>query len=148
MAENEMTYYRPQQVMHPVGDFIALIGGFLAMLLPLASHWYSMSSGKATLGISTISGIFSFLIGLTVIAASMVMLVGRFINPSFRLPRSPGWIYASAASIIFMVSILGMVTVPSQYGISAGIILEIFAAVVIGIGGMFKFDSGVIEPAN
>ncbi|MBN2167685.1 MAG: hypothetical protein JW738_00445 [Actinobacteria bacterium] len=147
MAENEMTYYRPQ-VMPPAGDFVALIGGFLAVIFPLALHWYNMSGGKATLGISTISGIISFVIGLAIFATSMVMLIGRFMNPSFRIPRSPGWIYSSAASIIFMVSILGMVVVPSRYGISAGIVFEIMAAAVIGFGGMLKFDSGSTESGN
>ncbi|MBN1288682.1 MAG: hypothetical protein JXA49_03490 [Actinobacteria bacterium] len=151
MAENELTYYRPQ-VMPPVGDFIALIGGFLAMIFPLALHWYSMSGGKATLGIGTINGIISFVIGLAIFATSMVMLVGRFLNPNFRIPRSPGWIYASAASVVFMVSILGMVVVPSsggqKFGISAGIVFEIMAALVIGVGGMLKFDSGSTESKN
>lgn len=147
MAENEMTYYRPR-AMPPAGDFVALIGGFLAMLFPLALHWYSVSGTKATLGIGTISGVISFIIGLASLGTSIVMLIGRFINPGFRIPRSPGWIYSSAASIIFMVSILGMVTAPSTYGISVGIVLEIFAAGVIGVGGMLKFDSGLVESKN
>ena len=84
-----------------------------------------------------------FVVGVGVFMFAVVVLVGRFINPNFRLFRSPGWVYAMGASIIFMACIVGLAVPPNIAGlqatIGAGIILELFAAAAIGVGGLLKF---------
>ncbi|MBN1288728.1 MAG: hypothetical protein JXA49_03720 [Actinobacteria bacterium] len=131
-------------VVQPLGDFVALVGAFMALLFPVFLNWYSMAGAGAKTGISTAAGIIAFVPAVVVLITALIMLVGRFRDPLFRLNRSPGWIYASAASVIFMVTVVGLVAPPRHngtgYGLAAGIILEIFAAVVIGIGAGFKFN--------
>ena len=134
----------------PVGDFIALVGGFAAVIFAIALKWYSpaaavASHAKALKGVNAanIVGVVCFVVGVGVFMFAVVVLVGRFINPSFRLMRSPGWVYAMGASIIFMACIVGLAVPPNiaglQAGIGAGIILELFAAAAIGVGGLLKF---------
>jgi hypothetical protein len=132
----------------PVGDFIALVGGFAAVIFAVALTWYTPAKGvaeKALRGVHVKNpvGIICFAVGAGVFAFAIVVLVGRFINPNFRLIRSPGWVYAFGASIIFMACIVGLAVPPNigaaQAGIGAGVILELFAASAIGIGGLLKF---------
>ena len=126
----------------PVGDFIALVAGFAAFLFPVTLTWYSRG-GESLKGIDTWVGKISFLLGVAVFVFAIIVLVGRFINPKFRLHRSPGWVYGMSASVIFMVSIVALVAPQNiggvQAGISYGIILELFAASAIGVGGLLKF---------
>ena len=88
-------------------------------------------------------GVVCFVVGVGVFMFAVVVLVGRFINPNFRLFRSPGWVNAMGASIIFMACIVGLAVPPNIAGlqatIGAGIILELFAAAAIGVGGLLKF---------
>lgn len=134
----------------PVGDFIALVGGFAAVIFAVALKWYSpaasvSSKAKALRGINAGNpiGVICFVVGVAVFVFAVLVLIGRFINPNFRLMRSPGWVYALGASIIFMACIVGLAVPPNiaglQAGISAGIILELFAAAAIGVGGLLKF---------
>ena len=134
----------------PVGDFIALVGGFAAVIFAATLKWYSPAAAvssryKALRGINPANpiGVICFVVGVAVFAFAVVVLIGRFINPNFRLMRSPGWVYAMGASIIFMACIVGLAVPPNigglQAGIGAGIILELFAAAAIGVGGLLKF---------
>jgi hypothetical protein len=134
----------------PIGDFIALVGGFAAVIFALALKWYSPAAKvagqyKALKGVNPSNpvGVVCFALGAGVFAFAIVVLVGRFINPHFRLIRSPGWVYAFAASVMFMACIVGLAVPPNiggvQAGISAGIILELFAASAIAVGGLLKF---------
>ena len=134
----------------PVGDFIALVGGFAAVIFAATLKWYGpaaavSASYKALRGINPANpiGVICFVVGVAVFAFAVVVLIGRFINPNFRLMRSPGWVYAMGASIIFMACIVGLAVPPNigglQAGIGAGIILELFAAAAIGVGGLLKF---------
>ena len=135
----------------PVGDFIALVGGFAAVIFAIALHWYTPTAAAVKLGghalkgvnAANIVGVVCFVVGVGVFMFAVVVLVGRFINPNFRLMRSPGWVYAMGASIIFMACIVGLAVPPNikgfQAGISSGIILELFAAAAIGVGGLLKF---------
>lgn len=126
----------------PIGDFIALVAGFAGFLFPLTLNWYSRE-GEYLKGVDTIVGKICFALGVAVFVFAIVVLIGRFINPNFRLHRSPGWVYGLSASIIFMVSIVALVAPENingiQAGISYGIILELFAASAIGVGGLLKF---------
>jgi hypothetical protein len=134
----------------PVGDFIALVGGFAAVIFAIALKWYSpaaavASRAKALKGVNAGNpiGVVCFVVGVAVFVFAILVLVGRFINPNFRLMRSPGWVYAMGAAIIFMACIVGLAVPPNiagmQAGISAGIILELFAGAAIGVGGLLKF---------
>lgn len=127
----------------PIGDFIALVGGFAAALFAIALNWYTRAGQPPMKGVKAPVGVISFALGVGVFAFAVVMLVGRFINPDFRLMRSPGWVYGFAASVIFMVCIVGLVVTPKLGGqtsnINAGIILELLAASAIGVGGLLKF---------
>ena len=137
----------------PVGDFIALVGGFAAALFAVALKWYTPSGAalrqdsalKALRGINPHNpvGVICFVLGVSVFAFAILVLVGRFVNPQFKLIRSPGWIYGFAASVIFMAAIVGLVVPPNiggfQSGINAGLILELMAAAAIGVGGLLKF---------
>lgn len=128
----------------PVGDFIALVGGFAAVIFAIALPWYT-AGGKSMKGVDPHNpvGVICFVVGVAVFMFAVVVLVGRFINPNFRLIRSPGWVYALGASIIFMACIVGLAVPPNiaglKAGISAGIILELFAGAAIGVGGLLKF---------
>ncbi|MBU4178644.1 MAG: hypothetical protein KJ625_01730, partial [Actinobacteria bacterium] len=126
----------------PIGDFISLVAGFAAFLFPVTLNWYSRE-GAYLKGVDTVVGKICFALGVAVFVFAIVVLVGRFINPKFRLHRSPGWVYGMSASIIFMVSIVALVAPENiggiQAGISYGIILELFAASAIGVGGLLKF---------
>lgn len=134
----------------PVGDFIALVGGFAAVIFAVALKWYSPAAAlagraKSLKGVNAGNpvGVVCFVVGVGVFMFAVVVLVGRFINPNFRLFRSPGWVYAMGASIIFMACIVGLAVPPNIAGlqatIGAGIILELFAAAAIGVGGLLKF---------
>lgn len=134
----------------PVGDFIAMVGGFAAVIFAIALTWYTPAESvknvaKALKGVNAHNpvGVICFAAGAGVFAFAIIVLIGRFINPNFRLVRSPGWIYAFGASIIFMACIVGIAVPPNissaQAGISAGVILEFFAAAAIGVGGLLKF---------
>lgn len=134
----------------PVGDFIALVGGFAAVIFSIALTWYSpadsvRSVGKALKGVNPHNpvGVICFAVGAGVFAFAVVVLIGRFINPHFRLVRSPGWVYAFGASVIFMACIVGIAVPPNiagaQASVSAGVILQLFAASAIGVGGLLKF---------
>jgi hypothetical protein len=134
----------------PVGDFIALVGGFAAVIFAIAVKWYSPAAAvagraKALKGVNPSNpvGVICFAVGAGVFAFAVVVLVGRFVNPNFRLVRSPGWVYAFGASIIFMACIVGLAVPPNIAGlqatISAGVILELFAGAAIGVGGLLKF---------
>lgn len=134
----------------PVGDFIALVGGFAAVIFAVALKWYSPAAAlagraKSLKGVNAGNpvGVVCFAVGVGVFMFAVVVLVGRFINPNFRLFRSPGWVYAMGASIIFMACIVGLAVPPNIAGlqatIGAGIILELFAAAAIGVGGLLKF---------
>jgi len=139
------------EAVSPVGDFIALVGGFAAVVFALALKWYTPSGaaiahgGKALRGVNVANpvGIVCFAAGAFTFAFAIFVLVGRFINPNFRLVRSPGWVYAVTASVIFMAGIVGLAVPPNiagfQAGISAGVILELFAGAAIGVGGLLKF---------
>lgn len=132
----------------PVGDFIAMVGAFAAVIFAVALTWYTPaqgSGGKALKGVNPANpiGVICFVVGVAVFAFAVVVLVGRFINPTFRLIRSPGWVYAFGASTIFMACIVGLAVPPNIEGvrasIGAGVILELFAASAIGVGGLLKF---------
>lgn len=138
------------EAVSPVGDFIALVGGFAAVIFAVALKWYSpaasvASRAKALKGVNPANpiGVICFVVGAGVFVFAILVLVGRFINPNFRLMRSPGWVYAMGASIIFMACIVGLAVPPNiagvQAGISAGLILELFAGAAIGVGGLLKF---------
>lgn len=127
----------------PVGDFIALVGGFCAWLFPITLNWYT-KPGEFVKGVKTVVGVLSFAAGVGVFAFAIVVLLGRFINPSFNLRRSPGWIYATGASVIFMACIVGLVVTPELAGggtasINAGIAAELLASIGIAVGGLLKF---------
>ena len=154
MEQMGMGAVTPEEIrddaVSPVGDFIALVGGFAAVIFAIALKWYSPASAvakhaKALEGVNAgnIVGVVCFVVGVGVFMFAVVVLVGRFINPSFRLMRSPGWVYAMGASIIFMACIVGLAVPPNIAGlqatIGAGIILELFAAAAIGVGGLLKF---------
>lgn len=132
-----------EEAISPVGDFIALVGGFAAFIFAAFLNWYTLAGEPAKKGVNTPVGIICFMVGAGVFAFAVVMLIGRFINPTFRAARSPGWVYGAGAAIIFMTCIFGLVVTPeisgNSFGISAGIILELFAASAIGVGGMLKF---------
>lgn len=137
----------------PIGDFISLVGGFAAALFAAALKWYAPSEAalrgnptlKALRGMNPHNpiGVICFVLGVSVFAFAVLMLVGRFINPHFKLIRSPGWIYGFSASVIFMAAIVGLVVPPNvggfPSGISAGLMLELMAAAAIGVGGLLKF---------
>lgn len=131
----------------PIGDFIALVGGFAGFIFAAFMNWYTLEGEPAKKGVNTPVGVICFMLGVAVFVFAIVMLIGRFINPDFRAARSPGWVYGAAASIMFMTCIFGLVVTPEiaakaqavSYGISAGIILELFAASAIGVGGLLKF---------
>ena len=139
-----------ENAVSPVGDFIAVVGGFVAALFAIALNWYtpaqSVASAEKSLRGTTPqnpAGVICFVIGAVVFAFGIVVLIGRFINPNFRLMRSPGWVYATAATIVFIACITALVVPPNiagvQAGISAGPILELFAAIAIGVAGLLKF---------
>lgn len=142
MAEETVIVEKDESVS-PVGDFIALVGGFAAFIFALFMNWYTLAGEPAKKGVKTPVGIICFMLGVAVFVFAIVMLIGRFVNPSFRAARSPGWVYGTSAAIIFMTCIFGLVVTPEvngvSYGISAGIILELFAASAIGVGGLLKF---------
>lgn len=134
----------------PVGDFLAMVGGFAAVIFAATLNWYTPASSvagtaKALKGVNAQNpvGVICFVLGVAVFVFSNVVLWGRFINPNFRLRRSPGWVYAASASIMFMACIVGLAVPPNiggvQAGISAGVILELFAASAIAVGGLMKF---------
>jgi hypothetical protein len=138
-----------EDAVSPVGDFIAMVGGFAAVIFAVALKWYSPGTGAAS-GSKALSlnrhnpvGVLCFAVGAGVFVFAIFVLVGRLINPNFRLVRSPGWVYAGGASIIFMACIVGLAVPPNiggvTAGISGGIILELFAAAAIGVGGLLKF---------
>jgi hypothetical protein len=82
----------------PIGDFIAVVAGF-ASFLP----WYMAAEGAKAVsrtGLHYWSGIVTLVLGACVFVFALVVLVGGFINPRFRLIRSPGWVYGAAASIL------------------------------------------------
>ena len=153
MEQMGMGAVTPEEVkddaISPVGDFIALVGGFAAVVFALALKWYSPAAAahgeKALRGVNVHNpvGIICFALGAFTFAFAIVVLVGRFINPNFRLVRSPGWVYAFTASVIFMACIVGLAVPPNigvaQSGIGAGVILELFAAAAIGVGALLKF---------
>ncbi|MHB8893883.1 MAG: hypothetical protein ACYC99_01730 [Candidatus Geothermincolia bacterium] len=128
----------------PVGDFIALVGGFAAVIFAVALKWYTHGA-QSYKGVNPHNpiGVICFVVGVGVFVFAILVLVGRFINPNFRLMRSPGWVYAMGASIIFMACIVGLAVPPNiagaQASISAGVILELFAGAAIGVGGLLKF---------
>ncbi|PKQ28890.1 MAG: hypothetical protein CVT63_00560 [Candidatus Anoxymicrobium japonicum] len=132
------------ETVSPVGDFIALVGGFAAVVFAMALTWYT-TPGEALKGVNPGNpvGVICFAMGAGVFAFAVVMLVGRFINPHFRLIRSPGWVYSFGASVIFMACIVGLAVPPNiagvQAGVSTGVILELFAASAISVGGLLKF---------
>ena len=142
-----------EAAVSPIGDFIALVGGFAAALFAAALKWYTPSAEalKRNPGLKALKGmnphnpvgVICFVLGVGVFAFAVLMLVGRFINPNFRLIRSPGWVYGFSASVIFMAAIVGLVVPPNigafAAGINAGLILELLAAAAIGIGGLLKF---------
>lgn len=131
----------------PIGDFIAMVGGFAGFIFAAFLNWYTLEGHAAKIGVKTPVGVLCFMIAVGVFVFSIVMLVGRFVNPTFRVIRSPGWVYGAAASVIFMACIFGLVVTPKiaqdvqnlNYGISAGIIMELLAASAIGVGGLLKF---------
>ncbi|MDD5748416.1 MAG: hypothetical protein PHP64_05145 [Actinomycetota bacterium] len=137
------------EAVSPVGDFIALVGGFAGLLFAAFMNWYATSEAAketAKVGIKTPVGVLCFMISAGVFAFAIVMLIGRFVNPQFRLMRSPGWVYGTAAAILYMACIFGLVVTPEiqgifgkNYGLSAGIIMELIAASAIGVGGLLKF---------
>jgi hypothetical protein len=140
-----------EEAVSPIGDFIALVGGFAAVIFAAALNWYTPAAraaaagGKALKGIHPDNpvGVICFVVGAAVFAFAAFVLIGRFINPSFRLIRSPGWVYAFGASVIFMACIVGLAIPPNigglQANISAGPIVELFAASAIAVGGLLKF---------
>lgn len=154
MEQMGMGAVTPEEVrddaVSPVGDFIALVGGFAAVVFAIALKWYSpvaavASRAKAIRGVNAanIVGVVCFVVGVGVFVFAIVVLIGRFINPNFRLVRSPGWVYAMGAAVIFMACIVGLAVPPNigglQATIGAGVILELFAAAAIGVGGLLKF---------
>ncbi|MBU1670137.1 MAG: hypothetical protein KKF41_13625 [Actinobacteria bacterium] len=137
-----------EDAVSPVGDFISMVGGFAAVIFAVALTWYTPAEdavGKAMKGVNAHNpvGIICFCAGAGVFIFAIFVLVGRLINPNFRLVRSPGWVYMASSAIIFMACIVGLAVPPNiggmQAGISAGIILELFAAASIGVGGLLKF---------
>lgn len=143
MVATEELACDPSEIVSPVGDFVTLVGAFLAGLFPIVLNWYTLEKGPAKLGIETVVGIIAFMCAIAVFIASAVILIQRFRSACFRTAKSPGWIYFSGAMVIFMVSVLGLVVTPSfhgvVYGIGAGIVLELFTAAWIGIGALLKF---------
>ncbi len=139
------------EAVSPIGDFIALVGGFAAVIFAAALNWYVPAASVANRGAKALRGIhvnnpvgiISFVVGAAVFAFAVFVLIGRFINPYFRLARSPGWVYGAGAAIIFMACIVGLAVPPNimgvQAGISAGVIVELFAASAIAVGGLLKF---------
>ena len=137
------------EAVSPIGDFIAMVGGFAAVVFAAALTWYTPAAGAvgqdALKGIHVDNpiGVICFVTGAGVFAFAAFVLIGRFINPSFRLIRSPGWVYALGASILFMACIVGLAVPPNigvmQAGISAGPIVTLFAASAVAVGGLLKF---------
>jgi hypothetical protein len=130
----------------PIGDFIAAVGGFAAFIFAAFLSWYSPIQGheeSLKSGLSSPAGITCFILGVCVFIFAVVIVIGGFINPTFRVIRSPGWVYGAAASIMFMACILGIVVTPRINGVSAGagagIIIELFAAAAIAVASMLKF---------
>lgn len=140
-----------EEAVSPIGDFIALVGGFAAVIFAAALNWYTPAAKAAAMGEKALKGVnagnpigvICFAVGAGVFAFAVFVLIGRFINPSFRLVRSPGWVYAFGASVIFMACIVGLAVPPNiggvQATVSAGPIVELFAASAIAVGGLLKF---------
>lgn len=143
MAVTEELECDPSEIVSPVGDFVTLVGAFLAGLFPVVLNWYTLENGPSKTGIESVVGIIAFMCSIAVFIAAGVVLVQRFRSACFRTAHSPGWIYFAGAIVIFMASVLGLVVTPSfrgvSYGIGAGLILELFAAAWIGIGALLKF---------
>lgn len=132
-----------EQTVPPVGDFVALVGGFLAFIFPAFLTYYTLEGYADKVGVKTVVGIISFMTGVAVFIAAMFVLIGRFRSPDFRTARSPGWAYGAGSVIIFMTTVLGLVVTPKaggmEYTVNSGIIVELFAAAIIGVGGLLKF---------
>lgn len=143
MVATEELECDPSEIVSPVGDFVTLIGAFLAGLFPVVLNWYTLDGAPAKPGIETVVGIIAFMCSIAVFIAAGIILIQRFRSACFRTAHSPGWIYFAGASVIFMASVLGLVVTPSYhgvaYGIGAGLILELFAAAWVGIGALLKF---------
>lgn len=145
------------EAVSPVGDFIALVGGFMGVLFAAFLNWYTISGNKvpvgvdkAKVGIKVPVGVLCFMVSAAVFIFAIFVLIGRFVNPNFRLMRSPGWVYSTGSAILFMACIFGLVVTPkiaselgglqgTNYGLSAGIIMELIAASVVGVAGLLKF---------
>jgi hypothetical protein len=140
-----------EEAVSPIGDFIALVGGFAAVVFAAAINWYTPSTlaaargGKALKGVNAGNpvGVICFIVGAAVFIFAGFMLIGRFINPNFRLVRSPGWAYAAGSAVIFMACIVGLALPPNimnlQAGVSAGVVVTLFAGAAIAVGGLLKF---------
>jgi hypothetical protein len=130
------------QAISPIGDFIAMVAAFAGFIFAVSLNWYSFGN-LVKKGVESAVGIICFAVAVGCFAFAIVVLVGRFINPNFRLVRSPGWVYGFASAVIFMVCIVGMVATPKIAGhsssLNVGIVLELLAAVTIGVGGLLKF---------
>lgn len=130
------------QAVSPVGDFIAMVSGFAGFIFAATLNWYSVG-GATKKGVATVVGVISFAMAVGAFAFAIVVLVGRFINPRFRLVRSPGWAYGLASAVIFMACIVGLVVTPTirgqSAGINAGIVLELLAAAGLAVGSLLKF---------
>lgn len=130
------------QAVSPVGDFIAMVSGFAGFIFAATLPWYSVG-GTTKKGVATVVGVISFAMAVGAFAFAIVVLVGRFINPRFRLVRSPGWAYGLASAVIFMACIVGLVVTPTinghSAGINAGIVLELLAAAGLAVGSLLKF---------
>lgn len=139
------------EAVSPIGDFIALVGALVAVIFAAALNWYTPALRAAPNGAKALKGVnaknpvgaICFAVGAGVFAFAAFVLVGRFVNPSFRLARSPGWVYAFGASVIFMACIVGLAVPPNigglQASVSAGVIVELFGAAAIAVGGLLKF---------
>lgn len=130
----------------PIGDFIAMVAGFVAFVFAAFLRWYTPVKGheeSLKSGLNSPAGVACFVLGACVFLFAVVVLIGGFINPAFRLIRSPGWVYGAAASTMFMVCFLGIVATPKingvAAGVGAGIILELFAASAIAVACTLKF---------
>lgn len=130
------------QAMSPVGDFIAMVSAFAGFIFALALPWYSIASLEKK-GVDTVVGVICFAAAVGAFAFAIVVLIGRFINPKFKLSRSPGWVYGLVAAIIFMACIVGLVVTPKigsvESSISYGIVLTLLAAAGLSVASLLKF---------
>ncbi len=127
-----------EEASKPTGDFLAMVSSATVAIFTWLS-FFRTAGGDPVRGYRTPYGMVSLVVGAACAVFALSVLGAKFVNDDFRLSRSPGWAYSTAASVVVIMSILALVMGYRGYQPEYSPVLVLGSGLFLGFAGLMKF---------